>query len=92
MADRARRGSGEVVDHGEVVDLRDGYRVEVEPLIAPAGEFGARLYRRCYTPGDRTTWKKVKHPVVIAKTAEGAARDLLAAMNTGLLPGVVVIG
>jgi hypothetical protein len=72
----------------ERVDLREGYRVQVEPMIAPSGTFGARLYRRTLRQGDKTAWKKVEHPIVIASNAEQAANDLMAALNTGTLPGV----
>lgn len=87
MPDRVHPRQGDTI-----VDLRDGYRIEVEPMVFPAGEFGARLSRRCHTPGDRTTWKKVNHPLVLSNTAEGAARDLLMALNQGMLFGVEVCG
>lgn len=73
----------------EIVDLRDGFRIEVVPLVMPAGQYEARLYRRRFTPGDRTTWKQVG-PLVVADTPEQAARDLMTAINEGLLPGVQV--
>lgn len=76
---------------GEIVDLRDGFRVEVTPLVMPAGKFEARLFRRRYTPGDRTTWKQVG-PMVVADGPEAAAQDLLTAVNEGLLAGVEAKG
>lgn len=71
----------------ETVDLRDGYRIEVEPMVFPAGEFGARLYKP--SPTGKGRWKRVGH-MVIAGTPEQAARDLMTAMNRGLLPGIEV--
>lgn len=69
------------------VDLREGFRVEVAPLVMPQGEYEARLYAR--TPGGR--WKQAG-PMVVAGTPEKAASDLLQAANAGLLTGVVVKG
>lgn len=73
------------------IDLREGFRIEVEPLIMPKGEFAARLYRTSKSPSGRTLWKQIGH-IVIASTPEKAAADMLAAMNRGLLPGVEVTG
>lgn len=75
----------------EIVDLRDGFRIEVVPCLLPKDEWAATLHRRRYTPGERTTYKKVG-PNVLAKTPEAAAGDLLRAVNEGLLPGVELVG
>jgi hypothetical protein len=76
---------------GTLVDLREGFRVEVEALVLPAGEYGARLYAPRTSASGRTTWKQAG-PMLVAGTPEKAAKDLLAAMNTGLLTGVEVRG
>lgn len=73
------------------IDLRDGFRIEVAPLIAPKGEFGACLYRTRKTSSGRTSWRRVGN-IVVAGTPEKAANDILTAMNQGLLPGVEVAG
>lgn len=73
------------------VDLRDGYRIEVTPMILPAGQYGATLQIRTAEPGKRQRWKDVKHPIVVASTPEQAQADLARAMNEGLLPGVEVV-
>lgn len=73
------------------VDLRQGYRIEITPMISPAGKFGATLQTRD-TSGARPRWKDVKHPIVVADTPEAAQSDLATAMNQGLLPGVEVSG
>lgn len=75
----------------EIVDLRDGFRIEVVPCVLPKDQWAATLHRRRYTPGDRTTYKKVG-PNVLAASPEAAARDLLTAVNEGLLPGVELAG
>lgn len=77
-----------------IVDLRDGFRIEVIPMVAPRGEFGARLAERRYTvDGDRARnrWKDAG-PLVVAASPEQAAQDLLKAINEGLLPDVEVKG
>ena len=71
------------------VDLREGYRVEVEPLILPAGKFGARFFKAPTT--DKGRWKQVGH-LVVADTPEQAANDLLRVVNEGLMPGVEFAG
>lgn len=77
----------------QVVDLRKGFRVEVEAMVMPQGEFGARLYTANgrYKDSKRIRWKQAG-PIVVAATPEQAARDLLAAMNEGLLKGVEAKG
>lgn len=76
----------------ETIDLRDGYRIEVTPMIMPTGAFGATLQVRTAEPGKRQRWKDVKHPVMVADTPEDALGDLANAINLGLLPGVEVKG
>lgn len=71
----------------EIVDLRDGYRIEVAPAVLPQGEFTATFHRRRYTPGGKTTWKRVG-PHVLNPNPEQAAADLLTAINQGLVPDV----
>jgi hypothetical protein len=77
------------------VDLRDGYRIEVTPMIMPAGQFGATLQVRYEIPTGtprRYRWKDVKHPIIVADSPERALSDLAAAMNQGLIPNVTVVG
>lgn len=73
------------------VDLRDGCRIEVTPMIRPAGQFGATLQTRVRS-GDRWRWKDVKHPVVVSTFPAGAMDDLLSALVNGVLPGIEVSG
>lgn len=70
----------------ERVDLREGFRIEVEALVLPAGEYGARLYTR---PGKGGRWKQ-KGQVVVAATPEQAISDLMAVLNQGLMPDMEV--
>lgn len=77
--------------HGQAatIDLREGFRVEVEPMVLPAGEFGARLYRPP-TKG-KGRWKQVGR-MVVAATPEKAVGDLMQTLNLGLMPNVEVAG
>jgi hypothetical protein len=70
-------------------DLRLGYRIEVEALVMPLGEFGARLYTPRKTPAGRVKWEQ-RGPIMISGTPESAARDLLEAINQGLVEGVEI--
>lgn len=70
------------------VDLREGFRIEVEPMVTPRGEFGARLY---LPKNGRWARKHIGH-MVIADTPEKAAQDMLKILNEGLMPGVEVLG
>lgn len=71
------------------IDLRNrfGFRVEVVPCILPDGQWAARLMQR--RDGARTTYKAVG-PNILASSPEAAVRDLMTAVNQGLLPGVEV--
>lgn len=72
----------------ERIDLRAGYRIEVLPTILPRDQWAATLHER--RQGKRVTYRKVG-PHVLAASPEAAARDLLTAINEGLLSGVEVV-
>lgn len=71
----------------ETINLSEGYRIEIEPMVMPPGEFGARLFKPPL--GGRGRWKQVGR-IVVSGTAEQAAVDLLRVLNEGLMPDVEV--
>jgi hypothetical protein len=77
----------------ETIDLRDGYRIEVAPMVLPQGSFGARLHKRIRNPATgHVRWKPVGPIVVSARGPEQAERDMSQAINLGLLEGVEAKG